>query len=135
FRKAVDLNPKYFEAYGNLGFALKSEGEFKEAVSALKQSRDLLPPEHPGRQSMQRLIQSCERQIELESKLPAILTGDAQPASAAERVEYAAIATAKKRFTSAARLYEEAFAAEPDLATDVFSYRRFDAAGTAARVG
>ena len=42
---------------------------------------DLLPPEHPSRQSIQRLIQACQRQIELDGKVPALLKGDAQSAS------------------------------------------------------
>jgi len=133
FRKAIELKPDYAAAYGNLGFALKGVGEFEEALAALKRSHDLSPPQHPGRQRMQSYIQRCQQQLELAGRLPAILKGEAQPKDAAERAEFATVCAAKKRFAAAARLFEEAFQAQPDLAADVLSYRRYDAAYAAAQ--
>jgi tetratricopeptide (TPR) repeat protein len=133
FRKAIKLKPDYLEARGNLGFALKAEGEFREALAELKQGYELTPPKDPARPAIQNLIQACQRQIALEERLPAILTGEAEPASSAERIEFAKVCALKKLFVSAAELYQDAFRSEPELAANVMSFRRYDAAAAAIR--
>ena len=135
FRKAIELKADYGEAHANLGFALKGEGEFQEALAALERSRDLLPPDHSGRPAIQRLVQACQRQADLEAKLPAILKDEFQPASASERARNSLRLAAKRLFATAARFYDEAFRDQPDLATDVMSFRRYHAAGAAAQAG
>ena len=55
--------------------------------------------------------------MELDGKLPAILSGQEQPADADERLGLAVLCQNYKRdYAAAARFYEEAFAAKPGLA-------------------
>jgi tetratricopeptide (TPR) repeat protein len=135
FRTAIKLKPNYGHPYGNLGFALMKEGEFVEALAALKRSEELLPASDPGRSRIRQLIKSCTRFVELDGQLPAILKGEAQPASAVERTEFATVCAAKKLFVASARLYEEAFDKQPDLASEPTSLQRYNAARAAAQAG
>jgi hypothetical protein len=64
----------------------------------------------------------------LERNLPAILSGKQQPASAGERIEYARVCHPTGLYAAAARLYEQAFAAEPKLAEDLKAANRYNAA-------
>jgi hypothetical protein len=49
----------------------------------------------------------------LEARLPAVLAGKDRPAGAAEGLEFAALCLTQKRYAAAARLYGDAFAADP----------------------
>jgi len=71
--------------------------------------------------------------VELDRKLPAVLRGDAEPASAAERIEMAYFCWQHKRmYVTATRLSAEAFAADAKLASDPSREHRAVAAAYAA---
>src|SRR5262249_53344375 len=70
-----------------------------------------------------------------DSKLLAIVRGAAKPANAAERIEFATLCSIRKFPGTAARFYQEAFAAQPALAEDLDAGHRFDAARAAALAG
>src|SRR5262249_1173579 len=76
----------------------------------------------------------CERVLELDQKLPGILSGQQQPANVAERIALAELCQmpCKKRYLAALRFYEEAFVAEPKLTADRPSIARYNAACAAA---
>jgi hypothetical protein len=80
------------------------------------------------------LLRQCERLIELDRLLPAVLTGQAEPANAAECGELASLCGRYKRLhVTATRLYAEAFAGDPRLAADVRQQQhRYNAACSAA---
>jgi hypothetical protein len=82
-------------------------------------------------------VRDCERLVELDGKLPAILSGQKQPADTAERLALAELChlLCKKRYAAASRFYQEAFVAEPSLAGDLPSARRYNAASAAALAG
>src|SRR5262249_8795524 len=81
-------------------------------------------------------VRHCERLAELDRRLPAVLGGDARPASAAEGLEFAALCQHYKgRHAAAARLYADALAAEPKLAADLNQQHRYNAACSAALAG
>src|SRR5262249_18723521 len=82
-----------------------------------------------------RWIRECERLVELERLLPAVLKGEHAPADAGERAELAGVCLLKRQFRTAACWYAEAFAAQPALATDLQAGRRLAAARSAALVG
>jgi hypothetical protein len=100
----------------------------------LKRCRDLLGPDAPLRQPLAGLIRRAERLADLDRKLPAVLAGKARPAGAAERAELAHLCQQpyKRLYVSSARLWREAFAAEPRLAEDPGAARRAYAAYAAA---
>jgi hypothetical protein len=94
----------------------------------MRRCLELLPPRHPLRPLASRLLEQCERSLALEARLPAVLQGKAAPASAPERLEYARLCGVKKVYAAAARLYAEAFAADPKLADNLATGHRYSAA-------
>ena len=72
----------------------------------------------------------------LDSKLPKILKGEVLPADAAERVALLELCVLRRLDAGRpARLFSEAFAAEPHLANPPGSGNRYDAACAAALAG
>jgi tetratricopeptide (TPR) repeat protein len=135
YRRAIDLMPEFANTHGALGEALVALGRFAEARNALRRCLELLPQRHPSRQRGSEQLQQCEHLIELEGKLPAILSGKEQPADAGERAEYAELCRTKHLYTAAARLYQRAFADSPDLVSSPDNGRRYPAACAAALAG
>ncbi len=134
-RQALRLKQDYPEAHCSLGLALRQKGQFAEALTALKRghvlgSRNPRWP-HPSAQ----WVRQCERLVQLDARLPAILRGDATPASDAERIELALVCGTKQLYRSAACLFEEAFTGSPALAEDFKKGNRYFAASVAARAG
>ena len=79
-------------------------------------------------------MRECQRFVELDPKLPAVLRGELTPANPKERLEFAKLCQhpAKKLHAAAARLYAEAFAADGKLAADLDTRYRYNAACGAA---
>jgi Flp pilus assembly protein TadD/tRNA A-37 threonylcarbamoyl transferase component Bud32 len=77
----------------------------------------------------------AERLRDLLPRLPDVLAGRTEPTSAAEACEFASLCAQpfRKRYADAARLYEKAFAADPELAADLNAAHRLNAARSAAR--
>jgi hypothetical protein len=73
-------------------------------------------------------VKECERLVELEDRLPAVLRGEVQPAGTAERLEYAFLGRVKGFNRAATGFYAEAFTAEPLLADERKAGHRFHAA-------
>jgi tetratricopeptide (TPR) repeat protein/tRNA A-37 threonylcarbamoyl transferase component Bud32 len=133
FEQALRLDPKDAVAHWALGGALLRQGCFAEARKATRRCLDLMPQGHPLRLPATRQLQQCERFLTLEKKLPAVLKGEAHPATAAERIDLAQLCQEHKHlFVAAARFYTAAFAAEPKLADDLRSGHRYNAACAAA---
>lgn len=86
-------------------------------------------------------VRSGKRSVQVEQMLAEaervreVLAGRAEPAAPAELDQSARAWAAPlyRRFAQAARLYERAFAADPDLASDLVVQRRYNAACYAAR--
>jgi serine/threonine-protein kinase len=137
-REAIFLSEDLAEAHCNLGLALRRKGQFQEALKELRRGHDLGLRKASGwPYPSAQWIQECERLIELNGKLPAILNGEEQAADAAEWIALAELCQlpCKKCYAAAARLYGEAFAAEPQRAGDRPSAARYNAACAAALAG
>jgi serine/threonine protein kinase/WD40 repeat protein/tetratricopeptide (TPR) repeat protein len=134
FEEAIRLDPEFPEAHCNLGFALLAQGRFADALRARKRGHELgsRSPAWPYRS--EQWVRHCERHIELERRLPAVLRGQEKPGPA-ERAEFAQACHLLRRHAEAARLYEEAFAAAPALAGADPSAARYTAACAAAQAG
>jgi tetratricopeptide (TPR) repeat protein len=112
FKKAVTLDPKDPEAYGPLGLALLAQGAFHEARAALQKAVDLRPAGHYLRPVFTRQVQECQRLLDLDARLPALLKGEDQPKDTAEQLALADLCQRyKKCYTAAVRFYADAFAA------------------------
>jgi tetratricopeptide (TPR) repeat protein len=135
YRQAIDLDPKFAPAHGAMGQALLQQGRYADARASTQRALDLLPTDAPLRRVALQQLQHCERMLVLDRKLPAILQGEASPANAGEAVALASMCQQpyKKRYAASARLYAEAFAAEPKLAADLRQPHRYNAACSAAQ--
>jgi serine/threonine-protein kinase len=131
FQGILFKSPDCAEAHRGLGMALQAQGRFIEARASFHRGHELDTKRRP--QPSARWLKDCERLIELEGKLTAVLEGKLQPATPAERLEYAWLCVAyKKRPAAATRFYEEAFAADSTLAENLSAAHRYNAACSAA---
>jgi serine/threonine-protein kinase len=133
YRAAIRLKPDYPLARAGLGLALQEQGRFAEAVEERRRGHELGSKAPGWRYPSADWVRQAERLVELDRRLPAVLRGEAEPASAAERVEFARLCGSYKRqYVPAYRLYAEAFAADPKLADDLDRWHRYNAACSAA---
>jgi tetratricopeptide (TPR) repeat protein/tRNA A-37 threonylcarbamoyl transferase component Bud32 len=133
YRRAVELAPKDAHADLCLAYVLMQLGRFAEAKAPAQRALDLLPPGQPGREKAASQLERCELMLRLESKLPAVLRGEARPADAAEQIALAELAIVTRRYAAAARLYEDLLQKDPGAVDVVGDYRRYNAACAAAR--
>jgi tetratricopeptide (TPR) repeat protein/serine/threonine protein kinase len=132
-REAIRIKPDSDIAHHNLGFALQLRGRLDEAVVAFQEALRLKPDAANTRAA----LATAQQLVELDARLGKFLRGEWQPANAAERVQLALLcAQPFKRLTvTAARLYTEAFAAEPKLTEDVRAQHLYNAACVATLAG
>jgi tetratricopeptide (TPR) repeat protein len=135
YREAIRINKDFPGAHCNLGLVLRDKGQFAEALTHLRASHELGSKDprwpHPSAQ----WVKQCQRLIELDGKLPSVLSGKEQPASPAERAEYAEVCCKKRLYAAAARLSREAIAAQPALVASPVNGLRYNAACAAALAG
>jgi serine/threonine protein kinase/Flp pilus assembly protein TadD len=133
FRKAVRLNPDESSARINLGAVLAQQGQYQEAQVHLRKAHDLFAAGDPRRPGLLAQARRAGQLADLDRKVPDILRGKIQPANAAERVTVAVMCQEHKHFyAAAARFFADAFAAQPQLADDVGTGNRYNAACAAA---
>jgi tetratricopeptide (TPR) repeat protein len=137
FREALRLKKDYAEAHCNLGEALEHQGMFRQATEAYRRGHELGSQNPRWAYPSAQWVRDCERLAELDGKLPAILSGQRQPADTVERLDLARLCQlpCKKRHAAAVRFYREAFAAEPKAADDLDQQHRYNAACSAALAG
>jgi serine/threonine-protein kinase len=130
YRKTIALQPMHALAHAGLGQVLLQQGRFAQAGESTRRGLALLPSGHPLRTFVSRQLQQCEQLPALEKKLTAVLQGAAEPKDAAERLALAelCILLYQRKYAAAARLYAEAFVAQPTLADDLRREHRYSAA-------
>jgi Tfp pilus assembly protein PilF len=134
-RRAIQLDPKLDRAHANLGWALKQQGHFAEAIKSIQTSLDLQPVNHPWRSRGEHHIRECQFLLGLERRLPGILQGK-ESAKPGELLQMAFLCQQyKQRYAAAARLYRQAFQAQPSLADDPAGQFRYNAACVTALAG
>jgi serine/threonine protein kinase/Flp pilus assembly protein TadD len=134
-RSAVELMPDHAESHGNLGSALQSQGEYAQALVAWERAHELGSRRKDWRFPSAEWVRECRRKVELDGRLAAVLRGEAQPADAAERNEYAQICFEKKRYVAAARLFSQGLSAESKHRDGLECSNRYRAACAAALAG
>jgi tetratricopeptide (TPR) repeat protein len=134
YRNTISLQPALAAAHCNLGRVVGQQGRFQEAVTALKKGSALLGEGDPSRQQAQRILLYYQRQVSLDTRLPAILKGIDQPVNAAEQIEFAQMCLLKKLYAASVRFHRAAFAADPNLAQAGVG-ARYNAARCAALAG
>jgi serine/threonine-protein kinase len=136
-RKAIALQPDYANAYINLGGALQRQGRFTESLAAYRRVHELGSKQSGWRHPSLQWVRMAERLVELEKKLPSILSGEESPGNPGQAIDFAWLCQQpyQKRYAASARLYADAFAAEPKLAADLKQQYRYHAACSAALAG
>jgi serine/threonine protein kinase/Flp pilus assembly protein TadD len=131
-RKAVALAPEWAGAHCNLGVVLWLLGQFAQARAALQRGHELGSRRKDWAYPSAQWVQDCQRLMELECHLEAVVSGQAHPANAAEQLDYARLCWCKKLYVAACRFYAGAFTADPKLADDPAAARCYNAACAAA---
>jgi serine/threonine-protein kinase len=134
YRKAIDLQPGHAEAHCNLGQVLLRQGRLADSLASLRRGHELGQKRASWPYPSARWVRDAQRLVELDRKLPAVLAGEAKPADASESVGLAQLCQQvyQRRYVASARLYAEAFAANPGLAADRRASHRYNAARAAA---
>jgi serine/threonine-protein kinase len=136
YRATLALNPKFAEAYCCLGQVLRRKGKFAESLEAYRKGHELGSGQAGWLYTTAEWVHDAERLVELERRLPAILEGKGLPANNAERLMLARMCLEHKHLPVAAvRFYEEAAAADAQLADHPSAGHRYNAACAAALAG
>ncbi len=135
YKEAIQLNQDYAEAHCDLGDVLEQKGLFAEALVHRRRGHELGSRNPRWPYPSAGWVRNCERLVELDEKLPAVLSGMKQPADAAERLGLAFVCQLKKRYAAALRFYTQAFAEQPQRADDLSAHHRYNAACVAALAG
>jgi tetratricopeptide (TPR) repeat protein len=126
-RNAIELEPKLAEAYYNLDNPLLAKNRLDEAVAESRKAIELDP-----KFAAAKPVANAERVARLEAKLADVLEGKARPTDNGERLDLADVCRLTRRYVAGARLYADAFAADPKLADALKSSHRYHAACIAA---
>src|SRR5262249_43952192 len=115
-KKAVELHPKQVIALDNLATALAEVGDLNQACDVLKKALVLTPETSPQFQAWKRNREQMETLLRLEQGLADIVKGEAKPKDFQEGMRFGKLCRLKQHYRAAIRLYEQAFAKDPDAA-------------------
>jgi tetratricopeptide (TPR) repeat protein len=132
YQKAIELQPRFAEAHCNLGSALQGQGRFAESLAAYRRGHALGTKQPGWPYPSAQWVREAESMADMEAKLPAFLKGEYQPKDAAGLATLAHVCRGKKLLAAAARLFADAFAADPKVADDLNAQHRYIAACSAS---
>jgi len=132
FRKAIDLQPDYAEAHCELANILRSQGQLSASLDFFKRGHALGSKREDWHYPSAQSVAEAEQLVRMEAKLPDVLAGKATPTDQRELLGLLQVCALQCRNLAGARLYADAFTAEPKLADDLKTGHRYDAACYAA---
>jgi superkiller protein 3 len=135
YRKVTLLWPDFAEAHCALGLVLRYRGRLVESLESLKRGHQLGSRKVGWPYPSFIWVHQGQHLLKLAARLSAVLEGSDKLSSAVEQLEFAHLCQLKELCAAAARLYRDAFAADPKLAQDVASESHYSAACCAARAG
>jgi tetratricopeptide (TPR) repeat protein len=135
YRSALALQSDHAEAHCNLGLLLGQLGRCAEALKELRRGHELGLRRPGWAYPSARWVSDAERLAAVDERLPGVIKGDDRPADAAEALIFARLCSNRWLHALAARLYGEAFHADPSLADDLRALHRHHAACAAALAG
>jgi serine/threonine-protein kinase len=133
YQQALRLRPDFAGVYTNLGLLLRARGELRASLAAYQRGHELGSKDPNWSYPSAQWVRDAQRFVELDSKLAAVLSGDARAESPEQCVGFAQLCSFKDLPAASARFYAEAFAAKPALAADFRAAHRYHAVGSAAR--
>jgi Tfp pilus assembly protein PilF len=135
FRKAIALKPDDAEAHTNFGAALYHKGLLEQAIAEYRRCHELGCRDPGWHHASAEWVHRAEELVRLDALLPAILKGEAKPASPAESLQLGQLCYYTRRYETAARFFAQSFSAEPALADDLGAGNRYNAACAAVLAG
>jgi serine/threonine-protein kinase len=135
FRRVIELKPDHALAHCYLGLRLRDRGRFVEALAAVTRGHELGQKLPHWPYPSAKWVETCERLVKLDGRLPAILADKDQPADASEALQLGRLCRYKGQFAVSARFYAGAFRMKPALAQGPGKSNRYDAACVAALAG
>jgi tetratricopeptide (TPR) repeat protein len=135
YRKTIEVAPEHAEAHCNLGVLLRDGGQFREALEALRRGHELGRREPGWGYSSEEWVRDCEALVRLDDLAGCILAGEVTPPQLDEIKGMVRARRLRRRFADVARLWQAAFAARPEMESDVAAGNRFLAARAAVLAG
>jgi serine/threonine-protein kinase len=122
-RKALKIKEDDAEAHCNLGLALRDQGRFREALDELRRGHELGARNPVWRYPSAAWVADCQRLMEFDALLAAVLGGAAMPADADAAWGLVRVCRLTGRHAAAARfcVVAFAFAAAPANVQDVYN--------------
>jgi tetratricopeptide (TPR) repeat protein len=119
YRAAHAIDPDDSQIQFNIGLVHERRGDLAGAEEWYRKAVAVAPTNANARRSLDRVVQNRARLVRLDE----MVAGRAKPATPAETIEFAILATQppRRRYGLAVRFYSEAFAADPALA-DTYRY-------------
>ena len=135
YREAIRLKPDLAEAHCNLANQLKGQGRYTESLAEFERGHELGSTRADWKYPSAKWIEQARRLVRIEREFPALLRGDARPASITERLDFAHVAHTRGLHATSARLWAEAFALQPKLASEPMTRLRYAATRCAVLAG
>jgi serine/threonine-protein kinase len=136
YRRALELRLTYAEVYCNLGHLLRQQGRFAEAQDMLRRGHELGVKQPSWKYPSAGWLEQVTPLADRDRRATALLKGEAKPRNPSELLRLAHFCLKQKQAPgAAARLFAEAFQAEPALAEDPGEGDRYAAATAAALAG
>jgi eukaryotic-like serine/threonine-protein kinase len=132
FRQVIDLQPDYAEAHCNLAHCLRMQGQLSASLDSYKYGHALGSKRQDWAYASAQWVATAERLVGLEAMLADVLAGNASATDNRERLGFLGVCRLQRRHVAAARVYADAFAADPKLADDLKGGHRYNAACAAA---
>jgi tetratricopeptide (TPR) repeat protein len=130
YRQAIVRDPNLAQAHCNVASILQRQGAFAESLAAYRRGHQLGIRRQDWHYPSANWVKAAERLVQLDRRLPAVLARQTRPASVSEGLEFARVCRYKQLYRAAARLYAEAFSADPKGTGE-----RYHAACCAAQAG
>ena len=132
YRQAIDLRPDHAEAHCNLANTFRLQGQLATSLDFYKRGHALGSKRKDWHYPSAQWVADAERLVRLEAKLADVLAGKATATDNNERLGLLEVCGLTRRHVAAARLYADAFTADPKLADDLKAGHRYNAACYAA---
>ncbi|HLN26280.1 MAG TPA: tetratricopeptide repeat protein [Gemmataceae bacterium] len=132
YKTAIDLQPDYAEAHCNLAGVFRLQGQLSASLDFYKRGHAIGSKRQDWHYPSAQWVANAERLVRLEAKLADVLAGKTTPTDNRERLGLGEVCGLQRRHVAAARLYADAFSADPKLADDLKAGHRYNAACFAA---
>jgi serine/threonine protein kinase/tetratricopeptide (TPR) repeat protein len=134
-REAIRGKPGDAVAYFQLGGILQAQDDFAGALALYRQGHERGGKQPDWKFPSAQWIAGAERESANAERLRVVLNGEAPPNDNDERLHLARTCDQRRWPAAAARLYADAFAADPKLGDNVQGRTRHQATGVAIKAG